>query len=128
MITKELSREVKDLARIMDTPNLVGLSYALRHPETWPEDFVWDYNNCKKCAMGLATELWKMNQPVVEKGESEGKLRSVKVTWIAKKMAIPFREARRIFWEMGPAKGVPQADINPDDIADAIDVYLKESA
>jgi hypothetical protein len=36
---------------------LRGLSYALRHPETWPPGFAFDYRRCKTCAMGLAFEM-----------------------------------------------------------------------
>src|SRR5271168_2864293 len=39
--------------------SLRGLSYALRHRETWPADFKkWYYGRCETCAMGLASALW----------------------------------------------------------------------
>jgi hypothetical protein len=44
----------------IDKPSLENLSYALRHPETWPKDFVWDYGECNDCAMGLAHRLWDL--------------------------------------------------------------------
>jgi len=40
------------------TPTLRALAYMLRHPETWPENFVWDYKSCDKCALGLMEQVW----------------------------------------------------------------------
>lgn len=40
------------------TPTLKDLIYVLRHKETWPKGFVWDYKRCSTCAMGLAYEMW----------------------------------------------------------------------
>ena len=37
---------------------LKNLSYALRHRETWPAGFEWNYQDCYKCAMGLAHRMW----------------------------------------------------------------------
>ena len=37
---------------------LRDLSFALRHPDTWPKDFDWNYSDCHKCAMGLSYRLW----------------------------------------------------------------------
>ncbi len=39
-------------------PSAKNLAYVLRHEELWPKDFVWDYNRCTNCAMGLAHRLW----------------------------------------------------------------------
>ena len=39
-------------------PSLAALSHALRHPETWPEGFEWDYRRVDRCALGLADRLW----------------------------------------------------------------------
>lgn len=37
--------------------SLRGLGYALRHPETWPPDFVFNSRKCETCMMGLAHGL-----------------------------------------------------------------------
>lgn len=43
------------------TLTLADLAWRLRHPETWPPGFKWDYGNCSSCAMGLAVRL--LDQP-----------------------------------------------------------------
>jgi hypothetical protein len=39
-------------------PSIGALSFALRHPELWPEGFSWDFSQCQRCAMGLAHVMW----------------------------------------------------------------------
>lgn len=39
-------------------PDLRDLIYVLRHKETWPPGFEWDYRACTTCAMGLAHRIW----------------------------------------------------------------------
>ena len=51
------------------TPSLRALVFALRHKETWPEGFVWDYAHCDNCAMGLAWKMWP--QHISQPGVSE---------------------------------------------------------
>jgi hypothetical protein len=46
---------------LLAKPSLKGLAYALEHPETWPEAYAavgWHFNDCRTCAMGLASALW----------------------------------------------------------------------
>lgn len=117
----ELRRQtVKDLARDMERPNLVALSYALRHPETWPEDFVWNYSDCGMCAMGLACELW----PQLTLPSSTLSTKS----FLARTFAMSYKTAVKVFWEMHSALQTKLDNVMPDDVADAIDSYLKESA
>lgn len=49
---------------IESKPSLRGLSYALRHPETWPAGFEFDYGDCKRCAIGLIFKLWGIQYPI----------------------------------------------------------------
>jgi hypothetical protein len=42
----------------LDEPSLQALSFILRNPKLWPKNFVWAYDSCHSCAMGLAAELW----------------------------------------------------------------------
>ena len=125
-----LNAGIAKLSQIADRPSLVALSYALRHPETWPEDFVWDYSDCTTCAIGLATRLWpSMNCPAEQK---------VQETWIAREMAMSHREAVNIFFGMAPEMIVRDQwyrkqvkfdfdAVRADDVADAIDRYLQVS-
>lgn len=49
----------RDTVALWDAPaevtTLEGLAWRLRHPETWPKGFVWNFEYCHTCAMGL---LW----------------------------------------------------------------------
>jgi hypothetical protein len=126
--TAAIDHEVQALSRITDRPNLVALAYSLRHPETWPADFVWDYRNCTTCAIGLSLRLWpKLQLP-------DGQM--AQQTWIAREMAMPYEAAKRMFFSLGPPKRVregwfraphwiaDQSAVTPDDVANAIDRYL----
>lgn len=124
--TSNLDAEVHALSRIAGKPSLTALAYALRHPETWPEGFEWDYGDCESCAMGLAGELWAKVDGVLYRD------------WIARSMAMPYRAVDDIFFELGWTKTVRRRflrravvtevqdmdSVGPDDVADAIDRYL----
>jgi len=113
-------------------PSLRALSYALRHPEFWPKGFVWDYGDCKHCAMGLARKLWD-EVPVANQDNG--------ASFMAQTFAMPYSEAQNIF--MGHGKWQPTTEITngylwwkkttrqanhsaitPDMVADQIDKYL----
>lgn len=111
---------VKNLARDIERPNLVALSYALRHPDTWPQDFVWNYNECDQCAMALACELW----PNLEQPNESDFLKTK--TWISRVFAMSYRTAENIFLKLHMKLSGNALDVTPDDVADAIDAYLKE--
>jgi hypothetical protein len=128
-LKKYKSAQVQSLAWISDNPNLTALSYALRHPETWPEGFVWDYRDCKTCAIGLASKLWNhLNWPADQ---------SALNTETARHFAMSYKQANRIFWNLGRMtrkriyllwnqEYFDRSDVTPDDVADAIDRYLIE--
>lgn len=127
----------------LDKPSLGNLSYALRHPDTWPEGFVWNYGECDQCAMGLAHALWKQVPKAVK---------STGASFMARTFAIPFDAASSIFMgHVGAcrARWIPDAAlkttvtghfwwkskktlpyweaITPDMVADQIDKYLTEA-
>jgi hypothetical protein len=81
--------EATKLFADLDKPSLHALSYALRHPDTWPEGFVWSYQNCRHCAMGLAHVLWEKSIPEV--GTKNGP------SVMAKKFAMSYEAATAIF-------------------------------
>lgn len=126
----QLNNEVRALLEISNKPSLVALSYSLRHPETWPQDFVWDYSSCATCAVGLALRLWPETLVLPD-------TQRMQITWIAREMALPWREAEMIFFELAPIqtarvgwfKSVESFNfdaVTPDDVADAIDRHLAE--
>lgn len=120
----------------LDKPSLENLSYCLRHPETWPEGFIWNYNHCDHCAMGLAHSLWK-SIPAVD--------RKTGASIMARSFAIPFETSSSIF--MGTAgqfaadwipikterkwfqvsQSSDGAAVSPEMVADQIDKYLSSS-
>ena len=46
------------MTTITATPTLDAMIHHLRHPETWPAGFEWDYSYSTRCAVGLAHGLW----------------------------------------------------------------------
>ena len=132
--------ETEKLFSDLNKPSLHALSYALRHPDTWPEGFVWDYSTCNHCAMGLAHALWKQNVPEVT--------RFTGASVMARSFALPFEDARFIFLGLDGQYGadfipfqdvktpggwfrratterIPDWDaVTPEIIADQIDAYL----
>jgi hypothetical protein len=138
---RALSTEVKGLTDIMDKPNLVGLSYALRHPETWPKDFIWDYKSCDACAVGLARRLWATRfSSFPLRGRNLEEIQNARETFVAREMAMSHREAKRIFFHLHSdvrkvkdgwfrSKTIMDfSGVTADDVADEIDEYLKAAA
>lgn len=127
--------ETQALFGDLNKPSLIGLSYMLRHPDTWPEGFIWNYGHCEQCAMGLAHALWKVPDTDTETGASI----------MARTFAMPYEAADAIF--MGNGAWVPRRDtsypegalwwkrtiprtttdleaVTPEMVADQIDKYL----
>src|SRR6185312_8366948 len=130
--TRTLS-ETEALFADLDKPSLHALSYALRHPDTWPEAFVWNYAKCDHCAMGLAHQLWATIPSV---NRTNG------ASFMARSFAIPFEDARSIFlgsegqfaaawlpkkrtgfW-FRPGYVSDFQSVTPEMVADQIDKYL----
>lgn len=126
--------ESQALFHDLDKPSLHALSYALRHPDTWPEGFVWDFSQCEQCAMGLAHYLWRQ-LPIPDNLTGP--------TYMAREFAMPFSIAKDIFlanpglwaptkkghkgmlwWKKSCLKSDFDA-ITPEMVADQIDKYLK---
>lgn len=117
------STETSRLLRDLDKPSLANLAYALRHPETWPEGFHWNYGRCDSCAMGLAHELWKA---------IPNTYRQTGASVMARSFAMPFRDSERIFLEAWKERTFPRNlflshNIGPDEVADRIDAYLQRA-
>ena len=101
---------------ITDTPSLEALSYALRHQETWPVGFEWDYSNCTTCAMGLTAQLWSAASPPPS-------INAVP-RWAFDHLHMPPAASCGIFLRLGGRHHVRHANITPEHVADAIDAYL----
>lgn len=118
--------ETEALFGDLDKPSLHALSYALRHPDTWPDGFYWDYNRCQKCAMGLAHRLWESYVPWV--GIDSGP------SVMAKTFSMPYAASKRIFMDadkhhkdsylFGMIKIARMSSITPEMVADDIDAFL----
>jgi|SRR5579859_159465 len=102
---------------------MADLAWRLRHPETWPKGFRWNYGKCATCAMGLA---WKLS------GGRSGALwddmpyqtfgRVIKVLSDAE--AEDVVALQEIFLLMSYHKDVSYRDITPEIVSDAIDAHL----
>lgn len=132
--------ETERLFADLDKPSLHALSYALRHPDTWPDGFYWQFDQCDQCAMGLAHALWKK----IPKAH-----RHSGASIMAKAFAMPYSDADNIF--MGHGEWAPRRiktktvrtgflglhlaretrqtldfrAVTPEMVADQIDAYLK---
>lgn len=110
-------------------PSLTLLSEILRagpeHP-LWPRGFVWDYNSCSRCAMGLAWQIW-----------SNLEWRPICSEDMAEAFGMDRTAAHDIFLNaysvlamaMPPVGEVPTDEalwqsVTPAHVADAIDRYL----
>jgi hypothetical protein len=120
------------------TPGREGLrrlAFALRHPETWPDGFVWNFSYCENCAMGLACQLWMEDAPNFSDADDEHR---AYVSFIAHRLAVPFDDVQSLFLSADWAKRTmtkwfglvkierkfPFEKITPGMVADAIDRYL----
>lgn len=88
--------ETEKLFSDLDKPSLHALSYALRHPDTWPASFNWNYTSCDTCAMGLAHQLWRQIPP-----HSDGTNVNAGTSKMAKAFGMPFEVAQQIFFGYG---------------------------
>lgn len=128
-----IKSESQALFHDLDKPSLHALSYSLRHPDTWPQGFVWDFNKCDQCAMGLAHQLWKGTVPAV--GRASGP------SVMAHEFAMPFGAAKSIFlgnmdwlpkdsisegrfWSRKTYSRANHDRVTPEMVADQIDAYL----
>ena len=48
----------RPVAPDLSRPSLEALAYILRNRHLWPSGFVFSYNSCSQCAMGLARRAW----------------------------------------------------------------------
>lgn len=104
----------------VETLTLESLAWRLRHPETWPEGFEWDYAKCSRCAMGLAYRL-KTGKKLLEI-ELDGVITRKVRAAIDDARAMKLRDFSAIFWELSP-RGLWR-DVTPKDVATAIEKYL----
>lgn len=115
-------KTIEDLSSLMDRPSLMGLSYALRHPETWPAKFTWNYDDCDTCAMGLAYQLWR--------SQMENPPRNVDgyISWAARSFSMPFKVAKKAFQHASVFTHFGYYDhVTPEKVADVIDAYLAKA-
>lgn len=128
--------ETERLFADLGKPSLHALSYALRHPDTWPEGFYWNYDKCDHCAMGLAHVLWKDKIAEMTPPEAATSI-------VARAFAISYHKASYIFqgsFDWVPEKtkevgffrkrkikiGEPdRARVTPEMVAEQIDKYLE---
>ncbi len=105
----------------LDEPSLAALSFALRHTETWPDGFGWDYGNCETCAMGLAHKFWGgiLNK---ERHARESVCRMASVFGIRQEKAL------EIFVFAPANRQLRLRGVTPTQIADLIDAHLASAS
>jgi hypothetical protein len=108
--------ETDTLFTDLSRPSLLGLSYALRHSNTWPDGFLWNYGRCPDCAMGLAAKLWREIMIINWEWCSE----------LANAFSMPKSDAYKIFVAASKERGWgnDMHRITPEMVADDIDEYL----
>lgn len=105
---------------LLAAPSLEALSYALRHPEVWPEKYSeagWHFPSCARCAMGLAHALWPTKISVPDPEDC------------APALGITSDQARIFFIVPGHDVCTNRGElVKAGDIADAIDALLLHRA
>ena len=113
-----MSTQDDRIAELLAKPSLAALAYALRHQETWPEGFVWNFYNCRTCAMGMAADLWAgVTRPIRAVAPME--------RWTGAAFNLSSYEVEMLFGSTLPVSlGIALHKITPEHVADAIDNYL----
>lgn len=122
--------ELSDLVKKVES--LPALAFILRNKELWPKGFEWDYNNCNKCAMGLAKNLWdwKMEEVPYLRGRAVflidyfERAEKIKANYHAatqEHLKISGPPLDEIFFNLG----FHFPTVTPEMVADKIDAYLK---
>lgn len=117
-ITAEGNIEVEKLFSL-DTPSLEALSHILRHRELWPKEFVWDYQSCSTCAMGLASKLW--NYDTYREVDDSAVLQAVERLGMEHEPALRILGGSHLEQTYGTTF---YCSVTPEMVADQIDKYL----
>jgi hypothetical protein len=113
---------------LLARPSVEGLIYALRHPEVWPEGFVWDYSDCTTCALGLTYRLW-----ISSDDEADIPWIGKAARWGEKHFGMPPEIAEHVFLDLADTRcGEPDAvqqrkflAITPEHVAAALERWLE---
>ena len=99
----------------MPYQRLIRLRDDLLNHTNWPEDFEWDWDACRKCAMGLLAE----QENLVPEREIEPA-----VTQTASILDIKATEARFLFFDAFIKDGRIESSVTPEMAADVITDWL----
>lgn len=101
------TRQLLDLSK----PSLRALSVVLRDRALWPAGFRWNYTNCDTCAMGMATEMWRLKGAHTQAMQDE--------------FHLPWKIASKFFLDASDYFDIYTGDVQPNHVADLIDAYLE---
>ena len=102
---------------------MADLAWRLRHPETWPKGFKWNYGKCTTCAMGLAWALsGRRPEAMLRSNPSRSFGDVIKVLRDVEPEDVP--GLQEIFLFLSYHRSVSNRDITPEIVADAIDAHL----
>lgn len=117
------------LARFREAPTprerLAALPAILRDRSTWPRDFVWNFNQCQTCAMGLSALLMKRTLEAGMAMDSHGK-RTALPHWAIEAFALSgYPEMVGIFGgDLSTRLRLDNRSITPEHVAQAIERHL----
>jgi hypothetical protein len=103
------SEKLLDLGK----PSLEALSFMLRHRETWPPGFEWNYTHCRSCAFGLAQKTWRLIA-------NFGLVDEIAAQWFN----ISENDAFQIFYRTSIKRRCAMGAVTPEMVADDIDLHL----
>lgn len=90
--------------------SLADFAHKLRHPEMWPEDFIFNFIYEDTCARGLAYVLGMVDQPTTE--------------GMMKAFGISRKDARQLFNAGYAYAYLGRIEITAVTIADRIDAFI----
>lgn len=107
------NRKLNEADSLVDLskPDLRTLAVVLRNRLLWPPGFVWDYTNCKTCALGMAHQLWSHSIPGTTRPYAEGPL------------GLTDAEGLQIFVGLSETYA-GRKNVTPEMVADEIEVVL----
>lgn len=105
---------------------MADLAWRLRNRDTWPPGFKWDYRQCSSCAMGLA---WMLAGQDIAVFDPTMNRTAAKLTIGVLKDIKPKDHPALydIFLRLSAIKDVLPGQIQPEDVADAIDQHLRST-
>ncbi len=89
---------------------LANLAHVLRDKSQWPDGFDWEYSDCRRCAMGLASKI--------------GIVAGISDEHLCKQLGLTRVQVSELFGLRHVHMRKYISEVTPEDVADAIDEVL----